>query len=193
MGTTVSTRPDKSTPHRRHLDEGTGAGTTKPRQQAPRRYPAATRALALRIYEDTKGTATSVARILEAEHGETVNVESVRYWIARASRANETPSIGGLADRTLALLSSELKRLERVSPSKLDLDRLAKVAQTLKTLDGLRARGTSRNEPRKLEDLNAEATSSNVVEPRNAETFLAPEDAEPIPLSQLEDLETLGG
>jgi hypothetical protein len=89
---------------------------------------------------------------LKTELGEMVPIATVSRWMLRSSRGSEGPTISELADRTIRLLSQEMTRLER-SNTRPDLDRMAKVAQILRTLDGLKTVKTDRAR-RTLSDLD---------------------------------------
>jgi hypothetical protein len=107
-----------------------------------------------RLAEEENGDLRAVRRRLETEHRLSVPNTTLRLWVRR--RAVPTaPSVQTISERALALLSSEMSRLER-SSAKLDLDRLGKVAQTLKTLDGL-SRKQAAPGLKTLSDLSSDA------------------------------------
>lgn len=126
------------------------------------RWSAQIRATAERLAVSEDLGPAGVAERLKTETGETVPLATVSRWLAlmpaRATRP-DVPTTGALADQALALVSSELRRLER--QSRPDLDRLAKVAQILKTIDGLRQ--GPKVKPRSLADLS-EAQSAHEAE-----------------------------
>lgn len=126
-----------------------------------RRWPRAVRETVERIAEEERGDVGAVRRRLQAEHGLTVPSTTLRLWVRRRA-APDVPTVGAIAERALSLLSSEISALERASV-RVDLDRLGKVAQTLKTLEGLSRRqaGTRRQT---LSDLSAGSQTADEAE-----------------------------
>jgi hypothetical protein len=134
-------------------------GTAHGQSEAPSHGSEDRRRLARgRCRELVHGGMTSGADIGRVLAGEDLShpQPTVNAWV-RADRATmPPPSIGAVADRVLRLASSELGRLEQQHPSKLDLERVGKVAQILKTLQGL-GTGKRGSEPtRTLQDLSSE-------------------------------------
>lgn len=115
------------------------------------RWEASTRRLAERLADELGGNAAEVRRRLQTEHGVTVPPSTVAGWVSRRP-VRSAPTAGSIADRAHRLLSLEMDRLER-SSVKLDLDRLQKVATTLKALNGL-SRGQAAPKVRTLQDLS---------------------------------------
>jgi hypothetical protein len=126
------------------------------------RYPAETRELAGELALELDGNAAAVGRALQAQHGLKVQPETLRRWTRETMAAAAPPSTRDLSHRTLALLSLEMRRLEQLPASKLDLARLAAVAQILKTLDGLKTDKAPSRATRTLADLNAEQTPADL-------------------------------
>jgi len=132
--------------------DATPAGSEAGKQSDGRSWLPSVRALAERLADEEHGNARAVRRRLESEHGLSVPQSTVTQWTRRRP-VSAPPTAGSIADRAHRLLSLEMDRLER-SSAKLDLDRLAKVAATLKTLQGVgRSQGGAKQ--RTLEDLSA--------------------------------------
>lgn len=116
------------------------------------------------LLADLMGDVPRVARALRDELGVDVPHPTLKRWRDEAHRSNAVPSVAGITDRALRLLAGEMTRLEALPSSKLDLERLGKVATTLKTLDGLTRSSRSAGKARTLADLNgAEATEAETV------------------------------
>jgi transposase len=112
---------------------------------------------ARQIRRDTGAGPTVIMRRINAEHGVNVSLGTVKSWLRKLEPETEQPTVGDLAARALRLSSQELRRLERSSPSKVDLDRLNRVAQILKTLEPLtRAKSGASGGLMTLADLSAD-------------------------------------
>jgi hypothetical protein len=111
-------------------------------------------ARAAELLSELQGDVPQTAQILRAELGADVPRVTLKRWRDTAHRSDAVPTVGAISDRALRLLSGEMTRLERLPSSKLDLERLSKVATTLKTLDGLKDSRRAAVKPRTLEDLN---------------------------------------
>jgi hypothetical protein len=92
------------------------------------------REAAIRLRREEELTATQIARRLTADHDVVISRRTVENWIRRPRSEGQT--IGQLARRALALAEREIDGLER-NPKPLDVDRLAKLASALKTLQPL--------------------------------------------------------
>lgn len=118
-----------------------------------RKWPPAIREQAERISRTERLGPVETHRRLLAETGTDVPVSTIVRWLDRMARKDATsdvPTVSTLTERALRLASSELGRLERQRrPS---MEDLAKVAQILKTIDGLKASG--RPKQRTLSDLS---------------------------------------
>lgn len=82
-------------------------------------------------------TASDVRRVLREELSADVPVSTVQRWVADVRRRepiDRNALISDVADRATVLLSAELSRQERLSPSGRDLGRIDSIARTLKTL-----------------------------------------------------------
>lgn len=111
-----------------------------------------------------QGDVPRTAAALRTELGADVPRVTLKRWRDQAHQIDGVPSVAALSDRALRLLSGEMSRLENAPPSKLDLDRLAKVAGMLKTVDGLSRSSRTAAKARTLADLNgSEATEEEAV------------------------------
>jgi hypothetical protein len=99
--------------------------------------------------------APEVRARLKREQGLEVPASTAARWVRAARLTAPPPSLQSVSDRALRLISSEVKRLELQPASHLDLDRLGKATQILKTLQGLKPLKAERNGPRTLQDLTA--------------------------------------
>lgn len=125
----------------------TGAGSRQP-------YPDEIREAAREAARDPDLSAAQIRRWLAAEHEAAVPMETVSRWVRLARAELEPQSIGDLSDRILSLLAADLRRIEAQPVAKLDLDRLAKVAATLKSLDGLKSKRGAAPKVKTLSDLS---------------------------------------
>jgi hypothetical protein len=150
----------------------TGAGSRQP-------YPDEIREAAREAARDPDLSAAQIRRWLAAEHEAAVPMETVSRWVRLARAELEPQSIGDLSDRILSLLAADLRRIQAQPVAKLDLDRLAKVAATLKSLDGLKRKGPAAAKLKTLSDLN----DSEAEEPKAFPLSDAP---------SVRDLERLG-
>ena len=114
-----------------------------PRPRAKRRtfpntrHPTHVRSAAVAIAAEGGLSMAEVSRRLERQKGVKVAPGTIRTWVAAADLSTDGQSVGKLARKALGLASSELARLERQSPSKRDLGRLAQTVSILKTIDPL--------------------------------------------------------
>jgi hypothetical protein len=125
-----------------------------PHRLSGNRWTPAVRERASDLLADLLGDVPRVARALREELGADVPHPTLKRWRDEAHRSNAVPSVAGISDRALRLLAGEMTRLEALPSSKLDLERLGKVASTLKTLDGLTRSSRSAPRARTLADLN---------------------------------------
>lgn len=125
-----------------------------------RRWSATTRERAETIGRTERLGPAGVQRRLESETGERVPIATLSRWLLladRKPRPHEQPTLGEVTDRAVCLASSELRRLER--QSRPNLDDLAKLAQILKTLHGVKQ--APKVKARTLNDLNRDERSSD--------------------------------
>lgn len=101
--------------------------------RAADRWPSEVRERCWQLGDDPKISAQKVADRLGAELGRKVPVTTVRRWLREVPDRGAAPTVDDLTERCLRLLEAEVRRLER-SAAKLDIDKLNKVAATLKTL-----------------------------------------------------------
>lgn len=117
------------------------------------------------IAEQTSESAAGIQRRLSTESGEALSYESVRRIVAdvRGGSArpptDRTPS--GMAERILSLLDRELVALER-HRGKVDLDRLDRIAATLRRVEPIRPKAEGR-ERSSLQQLLPTAEGQNGV------------------------------
>jgi transposase-like protein len=123
-------------------------------RMADHSWPTAVRQEAAELAADPDLSAEQIRQRLRAEQGADVPTGTVRRWVREARQDFPAPSIGDLSGRILALLSADLRRLERQPTAKLDVDRLAKLAATLKSLDGLKTQAKLGAPAKTLNDLN---------------------------------------
>lgn len=131
------------------------------------RWPEAIRLEAIRLRRERGLRSAEIAGRLEREHGAAVGESTVAGWLSRASR-DETPSaadlageIGAQAALLLRITGSEIRRLDRKQGPK-DVERIERLARSLKVLEGLKAAAPNTGESKApkaktLEDLTSEA------------------------------------
>jgi transcriptional regulator with XRE-family HTH domain len=125
--------------------------------QTRERWPQTMRRAAVRMREAEELTAAQIAQRLSAEHGRDVPVSTVGGWLAPHRAAAQPPAdlgqaIRSQAARLLALANRELTRLERGTGA-IDLERLERLARTLKTVEGLKPATAATQKPEAVRSL----------------------------------------
>jgi hypothetical protein len=122
-------------------------------------WPDAIRQRAVEIYADEGGRLTVTQKRVKAELSADVPLSTLKNWIKGWRPVDDEPTVQGTAQRLIRLCSSEMRRLERLPTAKVDLDRAAKVAQILKTVEPLAKQKTGQG-PRTLGDLDEGLTDA---------------------------------
>jgi len=134
------------------------------RRGAP--HPDGLRRQALRLRLESGLTGREIADVLSAEHGTRIGASTVAGWLAADARRH-TPDrsdlageIGTQAAMLLEITGSEIRRLRQRKGAQ-DVDRIERLARSLKVLEGLKAAAapgdTSKaKRARTLEALSAE-------------------------------------
>jgi hypothetical protein len=106
-------------------------------------------------------TGEEIRQQLRTEHGVDVPLPTVRRWVREGAEPLEPPTSTELSERVQSIIASELRRIER--QARPDLERLARCAQILKTVES--ARQAPKRKARSLADLNgpSEATEAGTV------------------------------
>jgi transcriptional regulator with XRE-family HTH domain len=123
------------------------------------RWPVPIRDAALRLRREHGLSASRIAQILAEDHDVVVPLPTVKGWLGRPR--DDGQSVHQIARRALGLAEREIDALER-SSKPLDVDRLAKLAAALKTLQPL-----LRDQPkaaRTLADLASDPEESSEAE-----------------------------
>jgi hypothetical protein len=141
----------------------------RPRTFPQKRWPEPVKRRAREIYASEGRSVSRTRDRLRAEDGQDVPLATLERWCILRPEASEAPSVPGLATRLLSLCSSELRRLERLPASKVDLDRATKVAQILKTVDPLTR--SVRQAPQRLSDLASDQTEGVEAPPEETATL----------------------